>query len=289
MSDEASGRRKRLLLIQAFSLREGTSYGMRAFQGRKEDMLMNYAELAHLLADVEWEVHPGAPATHGNHPVETREEFLIVGVNRLPIVRAACESGSCDAIVLLGGGDPGYPEAREIGRRHGIPVTSCAHAQMHVANMLGNGFGIIDISEAHNMQMRELVARYGLTDRCRGIRNVNFPLPRPGLADARPVQAEKAKSDRGETSEMVEAALRESVAAIEEDGAEVLMIGCSAAYWLQPVLQRRLHELGWEIPVLEGYRCAIEQAKLMANLGLDASGLAFPSDRPRRWRRRKVV
>ncbi|WP_137179310.1 aspartate/glutamate racemase family protein [Roseomonas sp. AR75] len=281
--------RKRLLLIQAFSLAAGSGYGMRAFDGPKEAMLMNYDSLRHLLADVDWEVHPGAPATHGNHPVETREEFAIVGVNRLPIVRAACESGNYDAIVLLGGGDPGFPEAREIGLRHGIPVTSCGNAQMHVASMLGNSFGIIDISEAHNMQMRELVVRYGFADRCRGIRNVNFPLPRPNLPDERPVQAEKAKHDRGETSDMVETAVRESVAAIEEDGADVLITGCSAAYWLAPVLQQRLNDMGWEVPVLEGYRCAIEQAKLLANLGVAASGLAFPSDRPRKWRRSKKI
>jgi len=287
MSDVAS--RYRFLLIQAFSLPETSAYRMRAFQGGREAMLMNYDSLAHLLADVDWEVHPGAPATHGNHPVELRQEFLIVGANRLPIVRAACESGKYNAIVLLGGGDPGFPEAREIGRRFRIPVTACASAQMHVAAMLGSRFSIIDISEAHNMQMQDLVVRYRWSDRCASIRNINFPLPRPDLPDVRPVQEEKAKHDRGENSAMVEAAVQEAVAAIEEDGAEVLVIGCSAAYWLQPVLQQRLEELGWEVPVLEGYRCAIEQAKLMVDLGVDASGLAFPSDRPRRWRRLKRV
>jgi allantoin racemase len=40
--------------------------------------------------------------------------------------------------------------------------------------------------------------------------------------------------------------------------------------------------------VLEGYGSAIEMAKLLVNLRHSASGLAFPSDRPRKWRRRKV-
>jgi hypothetical protein len=59
-------------------------------------------------------------------------------------------------------------------------------------------------------------------------------------------------------------------------------------FWLQSFLQRRLEELGWEIPVLEGYSCAITLAKLFVDLGVDASGLNFPSDRPRQWRRKKV-
>jgi hypothetical protein len=46
--------------------------------------------------------------------------------------------------------------------------------------------------------------------------------------------------------------------------------------------------MGWEVPVLEGYSCAIALAKLLVDLGVDASGLTFPSDHPRRWRRRKT-
>ena len=88
---------------------------------------------------------------------------------------------------------------------------------------------------------------------------------------------------------MLETSITEAVAAIEEDGAEVIVLGCSGAFWMQPFLQKRLTAMGWEIPVLEGYRCAIEQAKTLVNLGVDASGLMFPSDKPKQWRRKKLV
>ncbi len=279
----------RILLIQAFHLSGNTKYQLRPMQGSKESMLMNYADFSHLLDDVEWDVHPGATDPHGNWPVETREEFAIVGVSRLPIVKEACASGKYNAIVLLGGGDPGFPEAREIGRRYGIPVTACFSAQLHIAAMLGNRFSVIDISEAHNMHLCDLVVRYRFQDKCASVRNVNFPLPRPPEFSERPIQDEQAKVRRGEKSEMLETAIAESVAAIEEDGAEVLVLGCSGAFWLQPHLQKRLNEMGWEIPVLEGYRCAIEQAKTLVNLNASASGLMLPSDKPKKWRRRKVV
>ena len=55
-----------------------------------------------------------------------------------------------------------------------------------------------------------------------------------------------------------------------------------------PCLQARLQAIGWEVPVLEGYGCAIEMAKLLVDLRQSVSGLAFPSDNPRKWRRRKV-
>ena len=67
-----------------------------------------------------------------------------------------------------------------------------------------------------------------------------------------------------------------------DDGAEVLMFSCSGLFWLQPFVARRLAELGWEVPVLHGYKCAISLAKMMIDLGESASGLMFPPARPKR-------
>jgi hypothetical protein len=138
------------------------------------------------------------------------------------------------------------------------------------------------------MRMQDLVVQYRFADRCASIRNINFPLPRPPYDDEYRIEDERKKALRGEPSAMVEASLREAVAAIEEDGAEALVLGCSATFWMRPFLQDRLHEMGWNIPVTEGYRSAIEQLKLLVNLGVTASGLAFPIDHPKKWRRKKV-
>ena len=137
------------------------------------------------------------------------------------------------------------------------------------------------------MQMAELVHLYRMADRCASIRNVDFPLSRPATAGRPTIPDQKARHERGERSEMVEEAVAQSIAAIEEDGAEVLLLGCSAAYWLQPVLAARLAALGWEVPVLEGVRSAVAMAKLLVDLGETASGLMLPSDPPKRIRRRK--
>lgn len=279
--------RKRLLLIQPYSFAATSPLYVPPADAQPQARLINFDDYGHLLADVDWDVHPGPIGPFGDSFVETREEFAVVGALRLPIVREACASRRHDAIVLLGGGDPGFTEAREIGQRHGVAITACAHAQMTVASMLGNKFSVIDVSEAHNMHMYNQVVQYRFTDKCASIRSINAPLPRPANPTARNVQAERAVLHAGGTSALLDAAVTEAVAAIEEDGAESIILGCSAIYWMQPHLQRRLHDMGWEVPVLEGYRAAIEMAKLLANLGLSVSGLAFPSDNPRRWRRKK--
>ncbi len=278
----------RFLLINAFSLAPDSQFALRSFSGPKETQLYNYEDLKPFLADIDWDLHPGARATHGDFPVATKFGFMSIGYNRLPLVREACASGKYNAIVLLGGGDPGYMEAREIGREYRIPITSSAHAQMHIAGLLGNKFSIVDIAETHNMQMYHLVLQYRMTERCASIRNVNFPLPSPNFPDDRPIQAERDRALQSGTSDMLEAAVRESLAALEQDGADTIMLGCSAAFWMQPLLQKRLLEEGWDVPVLEGARSAIQVAKMLVDLGHDASGLAFPGERPVKWRRRKV-
>ena len=278
----------RFLLIQAFHLPPESPFLIRPVEGPKETRLMNYEHVKHLLEDVEWELHPGPLAPYGDWPVENREEFALVAAGRLPIVREACRSGKYNAIVLLGGGEPGFPEAREIARQYGVGVTACAFSQMHIASMLGNKFSVIDLAENHNMYYYDLVVRHRFTQRCASIRNINYPLPRPPETGESAVHLAKNRVLRGEKSEIVEAAVREALAAIEEDGAEVITFGCSALFWMQPILQRRLTEMGWELPVLEGYSCAITLAKTMVSLGVDASGLMFPGDRPKKWRRKKV-
>ena len=278
----------RFLLIQPFHLPPTSKYGLRIVEESKEARLVNYDEVKHLLADVHWNLNPGPLAPYGDWPVETREEFCLVAAGRLPIVRDACRSGKYNAIVLLGGGEPGFPESREIARAYGIPVTSCAFSQMHVASMLGNKFSVIDLAENHNMYYYNLVVQHRFTERCASIRNINFPLPRPGGTDERSLRDEQDRALRGESPAVLEAAVTEAVAAIEEDGAEVITFGCSATFWLRSYLQTRLNELGWEIPVLEGYGCAISLAKAMVDLRVDASGLTIPGDRPRKWRRKKV-
>lgn len=281
----------RFLFIQPFQLPADSKYADKYHtpEVSKEKLLrMDTLNIEPLLEDVDWEIHGGPVAPYGDWAVETREEFAHVAAARLPIVREACESGKYNAIILLGGGEPGFMESREIARRFGIPVTSCAFSQMHIASMLGNKFSIIDFTEVHNMFYYDLVVRHRFTERCASIRNINFYHGRPGHEDESTIDKERDKALRGEPSEAVERAVKEAVAAIEDDGAEVITFGCSDVFWLQSFLEKRLTDMGWEIPVLEGYSSAIVLAKLFVNLGVDASGLKFPTDRPKQWRRKKV-
>ncbi|MDA8124338.1 MAG: aspartate/glutamate racemase family protein [Deltaproteobacteria bacterium] len=285
---DSQDKKYRFLLIPAFRLPADSRFAHTRNGLPKEQQLMNFGNVEPLLADVAWDLHEGALATYGDWAVENREEFCHAAAGRLPIVREACKSGKYNALVLLGGGEPGFFESREIARKYGIPVTSCAFSQMHIATMLGHKFSVIDIAESHNLYYQDLVVRHRFADRCASIRNLQYPHPRPGLTPPRSLHEEKQKALRGEPSPVVDRAVEEAIAAIEEDGAEVITFGCSGLFWLQPFVKKRLGEIGWEVPVLEGYSCAITLAKTFVDLGVDSSGLAFPGDHPKKWRRKKL-
>jgi Asp/Glu/hydantoin racemase len=291
VTDVASRAKYRFLFIQPFRIADDSEFLTWSVSGSREERLMNYEnlELGRLLEDVDWEIHPGPKAPYGDWPVENREEFALVAAARLPIVKEAAESGDWDALILLGGGEPGAHAAREIGRKHGVAVTSCATSQFHVAAMLGHRFSVIDLADSHSMYYYGLILENRMGDRCASIRLIDYPLGRPGADDeGRSLAAEKEKALAGERSEGVEAAVDAAESAIEQDGAEVITFACSGTFWLQPFVRQGLLDRGWDVPVLEGYSTAIAQAKLMVDLGVDASALMYPGDRPVRVRSRKI-
>lgn len=276
----------RFLLIPPFRLPDQDKFTVPAYsepaEAPKEQRLLNSDFVLSHLEDVDWDLHPGAEPAYGNWSVETREEFAYAATARIDGVREACESGNYNGVILLGGGEPGFLESREIGCEHGVVVTANAFSQMYLATILGDSFSIIDIEGVHNVYYRDLVRTHQLQDRCRSIRNIGYSLPRPGDTDPDTLTAQCLAAANGEPSVAVERAVDQAEAAIIEDGAEVITLGCSMTFFLQPHIQGGLKERGWDVPVLEGYTAAIELAKLMVNLGVNASGITYMGARPRR-------
>ncbi len=276
----------RFILIPPFRLPDPEQYTVPAYSEpadtAQEKRLLNSDLVLPHLADVDWELHPGAEPPYGNWSVESREEFAHAAVARMGLVREACESGRYNGVILLGGGEPGFLESREIGRKHGVVVTANAFSQMYLATMLGDGFSIVDIEGVHNVYYRDLVRAHQLERRCRSIRNIGYALPRPGDTDADTLTAQCRLAEQGEYSVAVERAVDQAEKAILEDGAEVITLGCSMTFFLQPHIKEGLRARGWDVPVLEGYTASIELAKLMVNLGVNASGITYMDVRPQR-------
>lgn len=283
---EAAPSKYRFLLIPPFRLPTETKWGYQTLhldgELPKRERLMNADLILPYLEGIDWDLHPGAEATYGDWPVETREEFTYAADARLKNIRVALETEKYNAIVLLGGGEPGFLEAREMCRKAGVVCTANAHSQMYLATMLGNKYSVIDIAGVHNVYYRDLIYQHQLQGRCASIRNIGMRLPRPGAEDGPQLRTEREKALAGETSLAVDNAVDQAEKALMEDGAEVITMGCSGVFWLKPFIEKGLAERGWEVPVLEGYSSSIALAKLMIDLGVNASGITFMEDHPKR-------
>ncbi len=231
--------------------------GMEPVQNRR----LRELEQEGILKGIEWELEEGVPGPM----VENREELAQVVPGVLRLVREACESGKYDAIIIIGGLEPGLYAAREIGARFGIPVVGCTSSEVAFAHLLGHKYTIIDTLECMAINIRQNMMSYGMNEKCASVRSIEWP----------------CRNLIGDSPEAVEAFVREAIEAIEKDGADVIVMGCAALMYIQPLAQKRLKELGYDVPVLHPFKCAIEMAKALVNMKVSQSKFAFPSNIPK--------
>ena len=178
---------------------------------------------------------PGAPAF-----IETYEDELKAAPGMIKLLRE--NDASYDAFIVACHCDPNLDALKEISRK---PVVGIGEASMKMATMLGHRFSVIS-TDKHSLPNKEaLVEKYHL----RGF-----------LASIKIPPAHSAAHD--EEERFFEAAR----AAVEEDRAEVVVLGCAGLAGLD----KRLREaLG--VPVLDGVACALIIASGLVKYGVSTS------------------
>ena len=143
-----------------------------------------------------------------------------------------------------------------------IPVVGIAEPSLHIAFQLGKklayvGPGSIGVDTDRNYVTFGEEGRYGL------------PAPvsrRYGAAIERPVLHIFEKMD-----EIKEGMLRAAKKAIEEDGADVILVNCGALIEPTKYLKESL-----DVPVIENSAVALKTLEMLIKLGLSQSKRAFP-------------
>ena len=158
--------------------------------------------------------------------------------------------------------DPGVPESRTLVS---IPVVGPGESALHLACMLGYRVGIIEttgtpVDHLHGKgtnRAQQWVRRHGLSERVISIRTV-------------PMVVEDLRVDAEVT---LDAMYQASLIAIEQDGAEVLILGCTGMTGYAEELQKKL-----DVPVVEPLVAALKIAEMLITMELKQSKLAFPSE-----------
>jgi len=192
---------------------------------------------------------------YGTHSVESHVDEAYNAPFILEQVVKANKEGY-DVIVLDCACDPILDAAREISK---IPVVAPRNAALHLALTLGTKFGIVTVQGTSLQKCMESgVRKEGLESFSAGIRYLSMPV------------LDIAKHPEAAQKEL----LKISKKMIEEDGANVIVLGCTALSHeidLQPIMS----QLG--VPVIDPWVIAVKTAFMLVEAGLSHSKVAYPS------------
>ena len=174
--------------------------------------------------------------------LEYRTYEALVAGDIVKVTRYASENG-VDAVVIGCFYDPALEAAREISGE-AVVVAPC-QASLQIAAHLGNKFSIIVGQKKWIEQMSERVDTYGYRSRLASMRSIDIPVP-------------DLQKDCSYTEDKI---ITAGQLAIEEDGAEALILGCTCTFGLYERVQR---ELG--IPVIDPICAAYKWAESLVEL-----------------------
>ncbi|OGN71748.1 MAG: hydantoin racemase [Chloroflexi bacterium GWB2_49_20] len=180
------------------------------------------------------------PADRPKHLEYHAYEGLVIG-DIVRLTRQAADK--YDAIVISCFYDVGLREAREVSGRS--IVTAPCQSATAIASNLGNTFSVLVGRRKWIPKMRENVHLYGHDHRLVSMRTLDL-----GVLDF--------QTDHDRTCDRL---LVEGRKAIQEDGAEVIILGCTAEYGFHEMMQA---ELG--VPVIDAILAPFKYAEFLVDL-----------------------
>ena len=178
---------------------------------------------------------------------------------QLSILEAAmnAEKEGCAGVFVCDSTDLGVAELRSALK---IPVVGGGSAMMHVAASLGNAFSIVTVwPRSVRYWYQEMLDAYKLNDKCVSIRHVTKEedLGTLGREDS------WLKQMWGHQDQFMHNLEEQCRAAINEDGAEVICLGCTCMAITRDHLAERL-----PVPVLSPVHTGYKLTEMLVQLGL---------------------
>lgn len=157
------------------------------------------------------------------------------------------KEGSYDGYVIACFADPALHAAREIMDK---PVVGIGEASVMLAEFLGESFSIITVGPESRWVYKGVVNRYGAENRLASLRS---PIMR----------SEDSYTNPGYIKDLV---VKESKIAIEEDFAEVIILGCGVMTDLAEPIQDII-----KVPVINPVAAGVKVAEALIGLGMKTS------------------
>lgn len=187
--------------------------------------------VARAVAAVGTEIDCVSPA-QGPRSIEGYTDEVLAAYNTVDLV--AQTRGEYDGYVIACFGDPALSACREIAD---VPVLGIAESAFHMASLVAYKWSIVTVLPRVKPFMEEVVHRNGMEHKCASIR-------------CTPLTVLEIEEDIERTKRMM---LDEARDAIENDGAEAILLGCAGLGPIDKVMQEALG-----VPVFDGTACAVK-------------------------------
>lgn len=162
----------------------------------------------------------------------------------------ASTKGDYDAYVIACYGDPALSACREVVD---VPVIGIAEASFHMAGLVAFKWSIVSVLPRVKPLLEELVHRNGMELKCASIR-------------CTPLTVLEIEEDIDRAKRMM---IEEGKKAVEEDGAEAILLGCAGLGPLDKAMQAQLN-----VPVFDGTACAVKLAEDLHTYGVTTAKVA---------------
>ncbi len=189
---------------------------------------------------------------HGPASIENEfDEMLAIPDTVAKIIEAECDG--VDAAVIDCMGDPGLKAGREAVA---IPVLGPCETSMHIAAMLGQKFSVVTVLESCVPMFQNSAAIYGVAGKLASVRWVDVPVL--GL--------------KGDHSSIVASLVEQSLLAIQNEGAHVIVFGCTGMKGCAEGVSNGLAAKGYGgVPVIDPMPVTIRMAEAFVKAGLTQS------------------
>jgi allantoin racemase len=151
--------------------------------------------------------------------------------------------------------DPAVKASREI---LDIPVVGAAEASMHFAASLGHRFSVVTVVPNLVPIIENLAIEYGFDKKLASVRYVNIPV-----------------LDLKDKKRLGKALHREMLAAIKEDGAHLLVLGCTGMMGVAKEMEKLLKQGGYDVPVVDPAAASLKFAESLVSMKLKQSRLTY--------------
>jgi allantoin racemase len=212
-----------------------------------EEMTRDIGEAARRYARPDTEIEVTSPAW-GPRSIEGHYEDYVAALATVETIKE--RASEFDGVVLGCYGDPGLFAAREISP---VPVVGTAEASLLMACPVAHKFSVVTVLPRVKPLIEDTIRLHGLESRCASIRTTPLSVldceRDPSAAEREIIKAGKA--------------------AIEEDGAEAICLGCAGMGPLDKAVQAAVG-----VPVFDGIACAVKLIEGLVDYGVTTSRVA---------------